>query len=71
VGDDSEPLSADREEQAKAKPAARPRRARSRVPEDSIFYTRIVPLLLILMGIVMTALILVALGVLLGWVPWQ
>jgi hypothetical protein len=70
VGDDSEPLSADREE-AEAKPAARPRRARSRVPEDSIFYTRIVPLLLIFMGIVMTALILVALGVLLGWVPWR
>lgn len=42
-----------------------------RMPEGSPFYERIVPLLLVGMGILTAALVLFALGVLLGIVPFQ
>ncbi len=61
------------EGEAPAGPVPRGRRRwrKSRVPEGSLFYTRVVPLLLVIMGLLMIILILVALGILLGWVPWQ
>lgn len=46
-------------------------RGRSRVPEESVFYTKVVPLLLVGMAVVMAALILIAAGVLLGIVPFR
>lgn len=48
-----------------------PERTSHRIPSNSHFYERIVPWLLLLMGIVMAALILFAAGVLLGFVPFQ
>ncbi len=41
------------------------------MPSNSYFYERIVPALLLLMGIVAAALIFFAAGVLLGFVPFQ
>lgn len=43
----------------------------NRMPEDSAFFERIVPFLLIGLGFVTAALILFAAGVLLGFVPFQ
>jgi hypothetical protein len=43
----------------------------SRVPADSSLYNRVLPVLLILLGIVMVGLIVVALGVLLGFTPYR
>ena len=42
-----------------------------RMAKDSIFYEKVVPLLLIGLGIVTLALIVFAAGVLLGFVAWQ
>lgn len=42
-----------------------------RIPADSFFYERIIPVLLILMAAVMVVIILVAAGVLLGIVPYR
>ncbi len=42
----------------------------SRMPEGSVFYEKVIPILLIGMGIVMLGLILFAAGVLLGWVSF-
>jgi len=41
-------------------------RSKSHMPQQSVFFEKIVPILLIAMGIVMAALILFAAGVLLG-----
>lgn len=46
-------------------------RSLSRMPSDSLFYGRLVPVILIVLGIVMFVLIIIALGVLLGIVPFQ
>ncbi|MGA9531992.1 MAG: hypothetical protein WBR18_04690 [Anaerolineales bacterium] len=43
----------------------------NRMPEGSQFFERIVPLLLIGMGVITTLLILFAAGVLLGFIPFQ
>jgi hypothetical protein len=43
----------------------------SRVPSDSLFYDRVIPILLVVLGIIMAILILFALGVLLGIVPFK
>jgi hypothetical protein len=58
------------------KPSGRRRRldiarGQSRVPEESFFYTRVVPILLISMAVIMGVLIIVAAGVLLGVVPFR
>ncbi len=42
-----------------------------RMPEQSIFYDRIVPLMLIVLGVVMVGLIVFAAGVLAGLIPWR
>ncbi len=42
-----------------------------RIPANSLFYERIVPALLILMAVVMTIVVLLAAGVLLGIVPYR
>jgi hypothetical protein len=43
----------------------------SRVPENSSFYNRVLPVVLIALAVVMVVLIVVALGVLLGYTPYQ
>lgn len=42
----------------------------SRIPEDSVFYTRLIPALLIGLGVLMVVLILFAAGVLVGWIQF-
>lgn len=42
----------------------------NRMPSNSVFYDRIVPLLLIGMGVAMAAMILFAAGVILGLIPF-
>jgi hypothetical protein len=42
----------------------------SRIPEDSILYTRIIPAMLVVMGILMVVLILFAAGVIVGLVKF-
>lgn len=42
----------------------------NRMPQGSLFYERIVPMLLIGMGVLMLAMILFAAGVLLGLIPF-
>ncbi len=55
-----------------AEPAHRPRRpSMARMPQGSVFYERIVPILLVTMGVVTLLLILFAVGVLLGVIPWR
>ncbi len=57
---------------ASRKPANRPRQAgASRMPEGSVFYERVVPALLVVLGVVMLVLILVAAGVLLGLISFS
>lgn len=48
-----------------------PPRPMNRMPEGSLFYERVVPALLVLLGIVTVVLILFAAGVLLGIVPFR
>ncbi len=43
----------------------------SRIPERSQFYTRWMPALIIALGVLMVLLIIVAAGVLLGFVPFR
>lgn len=43
----------------------------ARIGSDSVFYTWVVPVLLVGMGIIMSALIILALGVLLGFIPFN
>jgi hypothetical protein len=49
----------------------KPRRDKARMPENSIFYGRIIPLLLLSLAVIMVALIVVAAGVLLGFIPFR
>jgi len=37
------------------------------MPEDSLFYDKLVPILLIVLGVIMALLILIAAGILLGF----
>lgn len=46
-------------------------RGKSRMPENSVFYEKLVPVLLILMALIMVVLILFAVGVLIGVVPFR
>jgi accessory gene regulator protein AgrB len=46
-------------------------RDKSRMPENSVFYERVVPGLLIMLGIIMVILILFAAGILVGIVPFR
>lgn len=48
-----------------------PRLGSNRMPEGSTFYELVIPGLLILFGVVTAALILFAVGVLLGIIPFQ
>jgi hypothetical protein len=41
------------------------------MPEQSVFYDRVLPILFAALGIVMVGLILFALGVLTGLIPWR
>ena len=45
-------------------------KATNRMPSDSTFYDKVVPAILIIMGLIMLGLILFALGVLLGLIPF-
>lgn len=49
----------------------RPDRDRSRIPPDSFLYGKGVPILLGVLGLLTTAMILFALGVLVGWIPFR
>lgn len=46
------------------------KQAINRMPEGSLFYERIVPLLLIGMGVLLVAMIVLAAGILLGLIPF-
>ncbi len=46
----------------------RPPASKSHVPKNSVFFERVVPALLVFMGVLMVALIVVAAGVLLGFI---
>ena len=51
-----------------------PRKAlagKSRIPANSVFYNRIIPLILIVMAIVTMIFVLIAAGILLGLVPFR
>ena len=43
---------------------------KSRMPEDSVFYEKVIPALLIGMAIITVVFILIALGILFGLVPY-
>jgi hypothetical protein len=45
--------------------------AASRMPENSVFFEKVVPILLIGMAVIMTLLILIAVGILVGVIPYQ
>ena len=49
----------------------RERRTGSRISQGSVFYTRVLPVLILAMGIVTAALILFAAGVVLGIIPFR
>lgn len=42
-----------------------------RIPQHSIFYERIVPLAMILLGLLMAVIVLFAMGVLIGVIPYK
>jgi hypothetical protein len=44
---------------------------KSRIPADSFFYNRIIPLVLIVLAIATTIFVLIAAGILLGVVPFR
>ena len=46
-------------------------RDKSRAPENSVFYDKIIPILLIAMAVLTVAFIVIAAGVLLGFVPYK
>ena len=52
--------------QARVKMADRTRTTKSHAPKDSMFFEKVVPALLVFMGVLMAVLIVVAAGVLLG-----
>ncbi|MGD2058467.1 MAG: hypothetical protein PVF85_04055 [Anaerolineales bacterium] len=43
----------------------------TRIGTDSVFYNRVVPILLVGMGVLMSVLIVLALAVLLGFIPYN
>lgn len=43
----------------------------SRMPEDSVFYDKVLPALFVVLGVVMIVLIAFAVGVLAGIIPWR
>jgi len=45
-------------------------RSKSRMPENSVFFEKIIPVVLVIMGVVTIGLILFAAGVLLGFVSF-
>ncbi|MGH2628048.1 MAG: hypothetical protein ACRDHY_15520 [Anaerolineales bacterium] len=49
----------------------RPGQDRSRIPQDSFLYGKAVPIVLGGLGLITTAMILFALGVLIGWIPFR
>ena len=46
-------------------------RDKSQAPENSVFYDKIIPILLIAMAVLTVAFIVIAAGVLLGFVPYK
>ncbi|MCA9903513.1 MAG: hypothetical protein KC547_06630 [Anaerolineae bacterium] len=50
-------------------PEKKPEKAH-RIPEQSVFYGRIIPIVFVLLGVVMLLLILFAIGVLTGLIAW-
>ena len=61
----------EREQRPEEGPPMRRSPPTTRMPEDSVLYERVIPALLVVLGIVTVGLILFALGVLLGIVPFQ
>lgn len=51
--------------------SGKPGRDRSRMPANSVFFDKVIPILLIGMAILTAAFILIAAGVLLGVVPYR
>lgn len=47
------------------------KRSINRMPEGSLFYERIVPILLVVMGVLTASMILFAAGVILGIIPFS
>lgn len=43
----------------------------SRMPSDSVFYEKVMPILFVALGILLLGLILFAAGVLTGIIPWS
>ncbi len=43
----------------------------SRMPEDSVFYDKVLPVLFVILGVIMLVLIAFAVGVLAGIIPWR
>ncbi|HEX9797118.1 MAG TPA: hypothetical protein VGA52_09030 [Anaerolineales bacterium] len=48
-----------------------PRPGSNRMPADSAFFERVVPALLVVLGIITVGLIVFAAGILLGFIPFQ
>ncbi len=49
----------------------KPPPARSRIPADSVFYSKVIPAILLALALATVVFILIAAGVLLGWVPFR
>ncbi len=54
-----------------SRPTAGRARQTRRIPDESFFYERLVPILLLILGLVMAALIIIAAGVLLGFIQYR
>ena len=48
----------------------KPSRGVRRIPQQSVLYTRIVPIALIGMGVLMVVILVLAVGILLGLITW-
>ncbi|MFQ5398623.1 MAG: hypothetical protein ACE5E7_03400 [Anaerolineae bacterium] len=51
--------------------SSEPKRPTSRMPEDSVLFEKVIPALLIGLGIVMFVLIVLATGILIGVIPYR
>lgn len=51
--------------------SSRPARHARRIPSESVFYQRLIPLLLVLLGVAMLGVIGFAVGILLGVIPYR
>ncbi len=49
----------------------RTERSQAHIPSNSVFYEKIVPILLVGLGLIMLALIVVAAGILLGFISYR